>query len=351
MIFKKTAVKLLILNYNSRSFLKRSIASLMEQNFKGSFEIIVIDNCSTDNSLAYLKTTYPKISVIKNKKNLGVGEGFNRAIKKIINSTDFIAFFNPDIIVDNNWLTTTVSTLKINANADVCAGLILDWKGNVIENAGGTIVNIFMGIFGGFLSGLKKSEMPEKYQNKTFPVFFGVLTAMLVRADSFRRVGYFDDQYFMSSEEADFCWRVHEGGRDVLCNSNAIIKHFGHGSKFSQKMSLFVMRQTEINILLTYYKNLSTIFTLFILPPLFFIRLFFSIAYFLFSKDIALAKLEGIFLFAKNLITGKYFDKKRRVQKMRNKNDFFVFSKNPTNLFSIIPIARSLSSWFAHLKR
>lgn len=345
----KKKAALLILNYNSQPFLSQCLESFLSQS-KNDYEIWVIDNASSDNSVHFLRQNYPQIKTIALSKNFGVGKGFNEGIKLVIDNFTYIGLFNPDIRLDKNWLQESLATLETNPEADICASFILDWGGKKVDTAGGAILNLFTGVFGGFLGGKLVREVPPKYQEKEFPVFFGVVTAMLVRGEAFKNLGLLDEKYFMYFEDIDFSWRVLLQGRAVLCNPKAVVYHFGHGAKTSKNLSLTLLRKTEANLLATYYKNLHFFSFSLIFPLLLLARLIASLLYLFISPKITFAKVQGLSEFTHDLFRGKYSQDKSKVAKIRKRNDLQLLSGNPTALFSPAPLTSSLKKWLLVIK-
>ena len=346
---KEPKVALVVLNYNGRDFIKGCIDSLLAQDYH-NFYIFIIDNCSKDKSVDFIKeqyrcSLYPKIIIIENSKNFGIGKGFNDTIKKLTKEFDYIGLFNSDIRVDKNWIKECVATFdKFNA-AQVCASFILDWGGKTVDSAGGTIINFFAGVFGGFLGGIPIEKVPQEYKNQESRVFFGILTAMMVRSSAFEKFGFFDEDYFMYFEDIDFSWRVLIGGGKIYCNPKAIVYHYGHGSKPSKNLSLKLLKQTETNLLATYFKNLSypSFFLVFI--PLVLIRFIFSLFYLPISPKVTLSKISGIYLFFNKLLTGQYKEKRNNVSHIRKLNDWQVLMINPNFLFSFKTLFLSVKPW------
>lgn len=335
----------LILNYNARPFLRDCLNSMLDQK-DDDFEVFLVDNSSTDDSIDFVKKNYPQVKVIANYKNFGVGKGFNNVIKRVLEEFDYIGLFNPDIKVDKNWLKESVKTLEDYPEAEICAGLILDWKGKKIDTAGGTIINFLTGVFGGFLGNLPIKNVPLVYKKKEFPVFFGVVTAMLVRTSAFKKFGFFDEDYFMYFEDIDFSWRVLLGGGKIYCNPKAVVYHYGHGTNPKKRLSLKLLKQTEINLLATYFKNLSPLFFLLVFVPLVVIRVLASFLYLPISPKITLAKISGICLFPTRLLFGQYRKQKIFVSYIRKLTDSQVLALNPTSLFSFISLVSMMSHWF-----
>ena len=151
----------------------------------------------------------------------------------------------------------------------------------------------------------------------------------------------------MYFEDIDFSWRVLLGGGKILCNPQAVAYHYGHGSKPSKEISLKLLKQTELNLLATYFKNLSSLTFILILMPLLVIRILASLLYLPISPKITLAKISGICLFLVKLFSGKYREQRAFVSRLRKSTDSQVLSLNPTSLFSFTPLVSVMVRWFS----
>jgi GT2 family glycosyltransferase len=343
-------VALLILNYNSKEFIQTALDSLLAQSYT-NFEIFAIDNDSSDGGVQYIKKHYPKnkfpnINLVEHKNNYGYGKGVNKVIKQVYKKFEYVALIDPDIRLDKNWLEELVGTMENHLDSQICSCLTLDWEGNVIDNAGGVIVNIFAGIFTGFMGDLPVTQIPENYKNAEFPIIFGVATAMLVRSKAFEKYGFCDEDYFLYFEDFDLSWRIALGGGLNLCNTKAKAFHFGHGSKTSKNIQTKILKQTEINLFATYTKNFTLISLMDLLPPLLMARLIMSLIYIPISPKITTAKIIGIVTFLKNISSGKYSNQRKFISQIRIISDRELLSRNPISIFSIKPVLTKLLPWF-----
>jgi GT2 family glycosyltransferase len=340
---------LLVLNYNAKPFLKNCLESMLRQTYQ-PLEVWVIDNASVDGSANFVREHFPRVKLLVNRINYGVGRGFNDAVKKALKSFDYIGLLDTDIKLDRNWLKEAIGTLEKNPEAEICNSLTLNWDGTKVDNIGGTITNFFAGSSAGFLGDLPTKKIPRKYRTKEFPVLFVVATGMLTRASTFRKFGFYDEDYFVYFEDIDFGWRVSVGGGEVLCNPRAVVYHYGHGSKVTKNISLKLLKQTEINLLATYIKNLSTLTAVFVLPLVFLSRLIGSLFYLPISPKITIAKLEGLINFLAKLLTGKYHQQRKFIAKIRKRNDLEVLSLNPTPIVSFSPIFSTMKTWLKTIR-
>ena len=109
----KTAV--VILNYNGRHYLEKFLPDVIK--FSGSADVIVADNASTDDSVAFLAEHYPELRLIVLDKNYGFAEGYNRALSQV--DSEYFVLLNSDVLVTPDWLTTMESYL--DSNVDIAA--------------------------------------------------------------------------------------------------------------------------------------------------------------------------------------------------------------------------------------
>ena len=106
-------VAIVILNWNGRKYLEQFLPSVLATNYN-NFEIVVADNGSTDNSIAFLQTNYPTIRLITFTENFGFAKGYNEALKQI--ESEYYVLLNSDVEVTASWLQPMVNLLDSNPN-------------------------------------------------------------------------------------------------------------------------------------------------------------------------------------------------------------------------------------------
>lgn len=349
---KKSKIALIILNYNSRSHLPDLFSSLKSQTFTG-FDTYLFDNASLDQGLEFVHQNYPWVKTVNNHKNLGYGGGLYRAVKHLLKKDiyDYYAFLNPDIKLDPHWLSHLLQTINQDAETSIVAPLSLSWDGKIVDCAGGNILNLVTGVFTGFLGGQEYKNIPARFRKRPFPVFFGLTVATLFKKEVFLKYGHFDKDYFMYMVDNDFSWRLLLAGRKILCEPRSLAYHRGHGSQKTRLIELKISGEAETNLLATYYKNLSFLNLVLILPPLTIFRFFFSLIYLPLSPSLTMSKLKGIFRFYLNLLTLKYQKKRQFAQSLRQVSDKKVFAQNPTPIFSVSPIFKLFLPHFNQLTK
>jgi len=134
----ESLTSIVILNYNAGELLLNCIKSIYKtQTCK--FEVIVVDNVSTDNSHKKCKEKFPQINLIENKENLGYCEGNNVGIRN--SKGEFIVILNPDTKVESNWLEELFNAYQIFGDG-LYQPKILAFKNNLFES-GGNMLQVF----------------------------------------------------------------------------------------------------------------------------------------------------------------------------------------------------------------
>ena len=230
-VSKMMKIAVVVLNYNGLLETKSCLDSLRrvkKSNFE--VEIIVVDNNSTDGS----QITLPKekgIKFVQNEKNLGFSGGNNRAIKYALErNVDYVLILNNDTVVDENFLVYLVN----NKNADIVSPKIYFEKGfefhkdrykekqlgKVIWYAGGEID--WQNIMGKHIG---VDEVDKSQFNKSREVDFATGACILVRREVFKKIGLFDEKYFLYLEDMDFCVRAKKAGFTIVYEPKAVLWH------------------------------------------------------------------------------------------------------------------------------
>lgn len=252
-------VAVVILNWNGKSFLEKFLPIVLK--FSAGAKIIVADNQSTDDSVAFLRAFFPQVSVIINPSNDGFSKGYNLALPQI--NAEYYVLLNSDVEVTENWLTPIIQLMDTNPEIAACQPKILDYQHrSKFEYAGAS--GGFIDKYGyPFCRGRIFNYLEEdKGQYDTvLEVFWATGACMFVRAEAFWKVGGFDEDYFAHMEEIDVCWRMKNIGYQIFVNPNSVIYHVGGGTlnKLSPKKTFLNFR----NNLITLTKNAAPGFLFF----------------------------------------------------------------------------------------
>ena len=219
-------VSVIILTYNSSAYISELIKSTKEFNPDGSsFEIIVVDNSSTDDTLVKLKPFENEITIKKNEKNLGFAGGINEGAK--IAKGDYLLFINPDTKFDKGKIEDLVSVFEKFGKVGIVGGKLIDKNGRAEKSTGR-----FFGLFEIFLMSLGLDEAfglrssPKEIKKVDF-VSGGF---MMVKKQVFEKLNGFDENFFMYVEDVDFCKRAKNAGYQTYFTPETELVHVSHGS-------------------------------------------------------------------------------------------------------------------------
>lgn len=245
---KRRLVSIIIVNWNGKKHLSRCLRSLVEIKYS-NFEVIVVDNGSSDGSVEYIKRNFSQVKIIQNKKNLGFAGGNNIGIKKA--KGEYVLFLNNDTEVTPNLLSILIDALEKDDKIAIAQPKIIFMDSNKLQAGGDFLTS------SGFLYhyGYGKDPNDPRY-NKKMEIFSACGACMVARSDIIRRIGPFDLDFFCYFEESDLCWRVNLAGYKVLYVPDAVVYHKGYGT--SHKLaSSFVQYHSFKNRICSLIKNLE----------------------------------------------------------------------------------------------
>ena len=220
----KSKVSIVIPHWNNVDVISECLNSILLTDFS-DFEIIVVDNASTDNSVEWIKSNYPSVKIIENDENYGYAGGCN--IGADHSSGEYIIFLNNDTIQEKNWLSILVETMNSNANIAALQPKVLNYYDrNIFDYAGGSggHMDIYCYPFARGRVFEKQEKDLGQYNNKE-KCFWSSGTCFMVRKNLFYEAGCFDDTFFAHMEEIDLCWRFYAMGFEVWVEPQSIIYH------------------------------------------------------------------------------------------------------------------------------
>lgn len=209
----KTELSVIIVNYNGLKYLKDCFDSLYAKLENIPFEIIVVDNNSSDESCAYIKKNYPNIVLIESKENLGFGQGNNLGVKNA--KSEAILLINNDTIVLDN-LQPALKLLLSDPTFGIVSINMLGSKKEYIP-----AVSIFPTPFRllriSFLKDNRKEFLFGNFdKNKIYEADWVTGAFMLIRKSDYERVNGFDPDYFMYVEDVDLCKKIANLGKKCI---------------------------------------------------------------------------------------------------------------------------------------
>jgi GT2 family glycosyltransferase len=245
----ETKVAVVILNYNGKHHLQKFLPSVIKHS--QGHTIYVVDNCSTDDSLTFVKSNFPEVKVIKNQENFGYAGGYNEALKKI--NAPYFILLNSDVEVSEHWVNPLLTMMENNPKAAACQPKLLDYtKRDHFEYAGGS--GGFIDAFGyPFCRGrlFDKLEKDHAQYNSSSEVFWASGACLFLRAEAFHRAGGLDGDFFAHMEEIDLCWRMKNLGYTIHVVPESTVYHLGGGT---------LQKQSTKKTYLNFRNNISTLF-------------------------------------------------------------------------------------------
>lgn len=247
MVESQPFVSIIIVNYNGLNYLQSCLAALDTQTyFRENFEIIIVDNGSTDGSIGFLAENYPDVIVVGNQTNEGFAKPNNQAAK--IAKGEFLALLNNDMVVSAEWLEALITT-QHRTNAECVGGTILNYDGSSIDFIGGSIDRFGYGYQ--YFHGEAAQSIDQSVEKE---IFYACGGAMLINKHVYLSIGGLDEDFYLYYEDTDLGWRLWVLGYRVVVSPQAISlhKHNGTAKKFSRAQ---IASFGERNPLLMLYKN------------------------------------------------------------------------------------------------
>ena len=221
----KPTVAIIFPNYNGADLSCKCLNAINNLSYpRDKVEIIVVDNGSTDGSIHKIKSQFPNVKLIKNSKNLGFAKAINQAVKT--SNCKIIFVTNNDVIIDRNCLFQLTNYLQKHKNVGVVGPkVLLLKKGNIVDHTA-LKFNFTTGLFQKLIT---NHDQPSDWIEGS---------GMCFKKDLFNKIGSFDEGFFFTYEDLDFCLRAKKHGYQVICHPQAIITHHA-GSTINRESMLY----------------------------------------------------------------------------------------------------------------
>ncbi|AKB63323.1 glycosyltransferase family 2 protein [Methanosarcina mazei] len=251
---KHKSVSVVILSYNSKEDLKECIPSLISQTYQ-DFEIIVVDNASTDGSEEFIKANYPGIKTVQTGKNLGYAAGNNAGFE--VAEGEYIVVVNPDTVADPEWLAKLIEPLENDPTITATTSKVLIYYQKDKINTCANTAH-YTGLT--FCRGLNKSASEL---DSCQPVGAVSGCSFAIRSDMLKNINGFDSDFFLYQEDADLSWRIRFAGGKIMYVPESVIYH-----KYKLSIAPWKEFYLERNRYLILLKNFSLKTLLLLLPVL-----------------------------------------------------------------------------------
>ena len=259
--------------YKNKPLLYWPLNSLKKTKYK-NYKIILADDCSTDNSIKYVKNNFPYVEIVKNKENGGYSKNNNNAIRYCLRKykPDYILLLNNDIIItEKDWLGKLVKVAESNNNIGL-VGCKLVYPNNRIQHAGIKIKTDLPYNIG-------RSDKDKGQYNFIKNVEGVTFACVLILKKVINRIGLLDENFVMGSEDIDYNIRAKKAGFNILYNGNVKLIHLeGYTSTNSKNKKLeekqfYNEQRNRVYFIYKYYKGLQKIKSLLLIILISFISI------------------------------------------------------------------------------
>jgi GT2 family glycosyltransferase len=251
-------VAVVILNWNGQKLLQQFLPAVLA--YSDGARIIVADNASTDDSVAWLHREFPAVDIIRNPTNLGFCDGYNLALQQV--QATYYMLLNSDVEVTPGWLLPLRELLEQRPGVAACQPKIRQYSPDAAQRE----LFEYAGAGGGYLDRLgypfcrgRLFDTLEKdlgQYNDPRPVAWATGACMFVRAEAWHRMGGLETAFFAHMEEIDLCWRLWNTGQQVWYHGGSTVFHVGGGTLHKSNP-----RKTYLNFrngLALVYKNVAS---------------------------------------------------------------------------------------------
>jgi GT2 family glycosyltransferase len=209
-------VSIIILNYNGGEDVLECLASVAEIDYS-NYETIVVDNGSTDNSVAEIRRRFPLVKIIENKTNLGFPAGNDVGIRA--STAPYVLLLNDDVVVDRQILKDLLSAAQSHPEAGIAGPAVLYYKEPERIWAAGAKISPF-----GYATHLDKGK---RFAIGSLPHYADYITgcALLIKRNVIERIGLLDPAYFLYFDDADYCCRARKAGFKCLYVPSPTVRH------------------------------------------------------------------------------------------------------------------------------
>ncbi len=315
----ESLTSIIILNYNGGNDLFECVESIY-QTTDCQYEVILIDNNSTDNSHIECKNKFSQIKLIQNDKNIGMAAR-NIGIKN--SKSNFIVFLDSDTIVEKDWLQNLIESFKKHGEG-LYQPKILEKQNKSVISSCGNMINIF-----GFGFARERGKIDNALFDKFLKIGYTSGACTFTSLTTIKKIGDIDEIFFAYHDDLEYGWRAALLG---------IGSFFEPKSKIYHRVSLTLEKSSKKKIFLTERNRLICLKTLYarntfykILPLLIILEV--GIFMYFLTKKLGIMKLKSYFSLLK--LNSEIIKKRKNIEKIRNYSDSNII-KNFSNEF-ILP--------------
>lgn len=221
---------IIICNFNKKEYLQGCLSSLYESDFDNlTYEIIVVDNASTDDSVQFVQDNYREITLLENEENLGGSGGFDRGIRYAIDKNyKYVALLDNDILLEENTIINLIKHIEQNPKVGVVGSKICTMDNPEVLQEMGSFIDFetTFNIQTPLKSHIDNDQLPEVVVCDYVPACCLVTTNKVLN-----KVGSFDTKHFIYWDDMDWCTRVKKAGYEVhAINSSRVFHKMNSGN-------------------------------------------------------------------------------------------------------------------------
>ena len=246
MIFgeEKNKVSIIVVNWNGERFLKDCLGALSGQTY-ASYEIILVDNGSSDNSVCFTRDNFPEVKIVALTENKGFTGGNAAGLAVAIG--DFVSLVNNDARPEKTWLENLIQPMLGDRTIGICASKLIFENTQTVNSAGDGLTTAAVGFNCGLGSEAAGFTMPEL-------VFGACGAAVLYRRRMLDEIGFLDEDFFLYDEDTDLNFRAQLAGWKCIYIPTAVAYHVANAT--SRRLSdLHVYYHTR-NLEFVWIKNM-----------------------------------------------------------------------------------------------
>jgi GT2 family glycosyltransferase len=236
-------LSIITVSYNSQDFIEKYLKSVLKYKPANS-EVIVLDNCSSDETARVLEDYQDKITLIRSEENLGFAKGNNKAVNEGA-SGDYLFFLNPDTELTGDIFPELIKFYESDKNMGL-VGTKLILPDGATQQSVKKLPTIW-GAFKEYILGIKHAYsqyIPKGDNPQEVDCIYGA--AMLIRRELFNNVGGFNEKYFLYYEDVDFCRKIKNIHKKIFYYPLVSIKHLVGAAKSTQDRGVLNQRSAKI---------------------------------------------------------------------------------------------------------
>lgn len=244
-------LSIIILNWNTADLLLQTLASVYKETSGFDYEVIVVDNASSDDSVEKTRQNFPQARLIVNPGNIGFSRGNNVGLK--VATGDYLMLLNSDVIVQDGAINKLVEFLDQHPETAMVGPRLVNRDGSFQASCRRKLPNPWNSFV--YLFGLKKIIKAE-YKSDSRPEAVEETealsgAAMMFRKGVYEKIGGLDEEFFMYGEDLDFCFRAGQVGK-IFFVGTAVITHLYGQSSAKRKVGSII---NFYDAMILYYKK------------------------------------------------------------------------------------------------